>query len=159
MFDAKQFLNQTVSAPMSTSMKPAPEGEWKMMIATDIPIEEWFGEATFKDRSGVEKTSPTVKIPFEIIDDTARGLAKREKIIVYYDAFLDLEPDGTLSTADDKNVKIGALREALHQNHERDWTFHRLWGAGPFVGKVIHQSSKQNPEDKYGKVSKVRRIS
>jgi hypothetical protein len=159
MFDARQFLNQTVSTSMATSVKPPPEGEWKAMVSTQIPIEEWFGEATWKDKStGQDKTTPTVKIPFEIVDDTARALAQREKIIVYYDCFLDLNPDGTLATGDDKNVRIGALREALGQNQESDWTFQRFFGAGPFMAKINHQTNKNNPDEKFGRVGRVSRI-
>lgn len=159
-FNAQEFLNKTVDAPMATSIKPCPEGEWKAMISTKIPVLEWFSEAEWKDKkSGRTMTQPTVKIPVEIIDERARELLPRETILVYYDAFMDVLANGHLDTSEDKNVRIGALREALGQNNASGWTFERLYGAGPFMAKVYHETSdKRQDGSKFAKIGRVAAI-
>lgn len=160
VFDPKQFMGMVVDAPMATKITPAPEGEWKCMISTLTPVVDWFDEAEWQDKkTGQKKTQPTLKVPCEIIDDRARELVKRERLIVTYDAFLDLLPNGNLDTGEDKNVRLGALREALGQNNERNWTFERLYGAGPFIARVIHQKDERRPDDVFAKISRVVRIS
>lgn len=158
MFDPKQFLAETVSAPMSTSITPPPEGEWTMMVSTKVPVLEWFGEAKWK-KDGVDVVMPTAKIPFEITDQRAKDIAGRENLVVYYDMFLDLTTEGRLSTEKEKNVRLGALREALGQNTDPTWTWQKLYGAGPFVGKVNHTKDKNRPDDTFAKVGRVTKIS
>lgn len=160
VFDPKQFLNLTVSGPMATKITPAPEGEWLCNISTKTPVAEWFDEAEWKDKkSGQTKTQPTCKVPVEIVDPRAKELVKRETLMVSYDMFLDLLPNGQLDTSEDKNVRLGALREALGQNNEPSWTFERLYGAGPFMAKVVHQKDDRRPDDTFAKISRVARVS
>lgn len=160
MFDPKQFLNQTVNAPMSTKITPAPEGEYIAVISTKVPVVEWFGEAEWKDKSsGQTKTQPTCKIPFEITDARAKEQVKRETLMVTYDMFLDLDAQGRLDTSDDKNVRLGALREALGQNQDRSWTFEKLYGAGPVMVKIVHQKDEKRPDDVFAKISRVAKVS
>jgi hypothetical protein len=158
MFDAKAFLNQTVNTPMATRITPPPEGEWTMIISTTIPLEEWFGEAEWKDKAtGQMRTQATCKVPMEITDERAKALVKRDRIVVYYDMFLDLDKNGHLDTGEDKNVRLGALREALGQNTTPGWTMQNLWGAGPFIGKVAHKTDEKR-DDVFAKVTRVARI-
>lgn len=147
-FDPKEFLQQTVTVPMATRITLVPEGEWIAIISTSIPIEDWFSEAEWKDKkSGETRRQSTAKIPIEITDENAKLLVKREKLIVYYDTFLDLDERGRLATGEDKNVRLGALREALNQNSDPAWTFQSLWGAGPFIVKVKHKTDEKRGED------------
>lgn len=157
-FNPQSFLGQTVNAPMATRITPAPEGEWTAIISTKIPLVEWFGEATWKDKDGRDRSQPTAKIPMEIVDARARELSKRENMIVNYDLFLDLLPNGHLDTGDDKNVRLGALRDALGQNNDPNWSWDKLFGAGPLVVKILHQKDKRNPDDTFAKISKVTRV-
>jgi len=159
MFNPQEFMNQTINAPMAIAIKPCPEGEWQAIISTKIPVVEWFSEATWKDKTtGQTKSQPTVKIPVEIIDERAKTLLGRNSIMVNYDAFLDLLPNGHLDTGEDKNVRIGALREALGQNQSPGWTFPNLFGAGPFMAKVVHQKDERRPDDVFAKISRVTRL-
>ena len=160
-FNPQTFLGQTVNAPMATSVTPAPEGEWTAIISAKIPLVEWFGEAEWKDKqTGQQKSQPTAKIPVEIVDERAKELVKRNTLMVTYDLFLDLLPNGHLDTGEDKNVRLGALREALGQNQDPNWTWERLFGAGPFVAKVVHQRDKtgNRPDEIFAKISRVTRI-
>ncbi len=158
-FNAQAFLGQTVNAPMATKITPAPEGEWTAIISTKIPLVEWFGEAEWKDKqTHQQRSQPTAKIPVEIVDERAKELVKRNTLMVTYDLFLDLLPNGHLDTGEDKNVKLGALREALGQNQDPNWTWQSLFGAGPFVAKVIHTRDEKRPDDIFAKISRVTRV-
>lgn len=158
MFDVKQFLNQTVNAPMATTIIPAPEGEWLAQVSTKVTIEEWFGEAKWNDKSsGKEKTQTTAKIPIEIIDPKAKEKVPRETLMVNYDMFLDFDDQGRLATGEDKNVRLGALREAVGQNVP-GWTFPNLFGAGPFMAKVVHTKDEKRPDETFAKISRVAKL-
>lgn len=160
VFDPKQFLGLTVSGPMATKITPVPEGEWLAIISTKQPVAEWFDEAEWKDKkSGQTKTQPTCKVPFEITDSRAKELVKRETLMVNYDMFLDLLPNGQLDTGEDKNVRLGALREALGQNSEPSWTFERLFGAGPVMVKIVHRKDDKRPDDTFPTITRVAKVS
>ena len=159
-FNPQEFLNKTIDSPMATQIKPCPEGEWKAMISTKIPVLEWFDEASWTDKKTHQtKTQPTIKIPVEIIDERAKELIARETIIVSYDGFLDMLPNGHFDTGEDKNVRLGAIREAVGQNQETGWTVERLFGAGPFMAKVYHEvNEKRGDGSKFAKIGRVTRI-
>jgi hypothetical protein len=158
-FDPTVFLQQTVTAPMATRITLAPEGEWIAVISTAVPIDQWFGEAEWKDKNtGAQRSQPTCKIPFEITDESAKLLIKREKIIVSYDMFIDLDANGRLDTGEDKNVRLGALRAALNQNNDPTWTFQQLFGAGPLIVKIRHKLDEKRGEV-FANVTRVAKIS
>ncbi len=157
--DASAFLDQTVDGPLSTSVPAVPEGEYKMMISGDGDITTWFGEATWKDKlTGEDRSSPTLTIPVEILDDTLRQSMKRDKVTSRIKMFLDMTPDKKLDTSEGKNVRLGALRAALGQNEGSGWTFARLKGAGPFIGRVTQRSDQKDPSIKYDEVSRVSKL-
>lgn len=156
-FDASSFLNQTVDAPMSTSIPACPEGEYKMMISADSDITSWFGEAKW-NKNGIDHTEATCTIPVEILDDALRQKLGREKVTSRIKMFLDLKPDNSLDTSEGKNVRLGALRAALGQNDSPGWTFARLSGAGPFIGRVTQSSDKKDPSIKYDEVTRVSKL-
>lgn len=158
-FNPQAFLNQTVHAPMATQITPCPEGEWQAIISTKIPVEEWFGEAEWKDKnSGQMKSQPTCKVPVEIVDSRAKELMNRENIVVSYDMFLDVDSNGHLDTGEDKNVRLGALRDALGQNEDSSWVFSKLYGAGPFVAKVVHTKDEKRDGQTFAKISRVAKL-
>jgi hypothetical protein len=71
---------------------------------------------------------------------------------------LDFDDTGKLVNGPNRNVALGQLREALGQN-KPGWTPQQLLGAGPFIGRVKHTSSKTNPEQKFAEVVKAGKIS
>ena len=159
VFNPQEFLSKTVGAGMATSIKPCPEGEWIGIISTKVPVVDWFGEAEWKDKQTQQtRTQPTVKIPVEITDERAKALVTRNTLLVTYDAFLDLLPNGHLDTSEDKNVRIGALRLALGQESDPAWTFEKLFGAGPAIFKVYHQKDERRPDDVFAKIGRVTRV-
>jgi hypothetical protein len=155
-FDASAFLNQTVDGPMSTSIPANPEGEYKMMISGDSDPTTWFGEAKW-EKNGQSFSSPTCTIPVEILDDALRAKLGRDKVTDRIKMFLDMK-DGRLDTSEGKNVKLGALRAALGQNEMAGWTFGKLVGAGPFIGRITQSSDKKDPTIKYSEVSRVSKL-
>ena len=157
-FDASAFLNQTVDGPLSTSVPACPEGEYKMMITGDGNISDWFGEAKW-EKNGVQHTAATLTIPVEVLDDSVRQKLGREKVMSRIKMFLDMTADKKLDTSEGKNVRLGALRAALGQNEGSGWTFARLKGAGPFIGKVTQRSDQKDPSIKYDEVSRVSKLS
>lgn len=158
-FNPQAFLNQTIHAPMATQITPCPVGDWIAQISTKIPVEEWFDEATWKDKkTGQEKSQPTCKVPVEIIDSRAKELLPRENIILNYDMFLDVDAHGHLDTGEDKNVRLGALREALGQNEDTSWVFSKLFGAGPFVAKVVHTVDEKRDGQTFAKITRVAKL-
>lgn len=156
-FDASAFINQSVDAPMSTSITPCPEGEFKMMISADSDIASWFGEAKW-EKNGTSHSAATCTIPVEILDDAVRQKLGREKVTSRIKMFLDMTPDNKLDTSEGKNVRLGALRAALGQNDSPGWTFARLSGAGPFIGRVTQRSDAKDPSVKYDEVSRVSKL-
>jgi hypothetical protein len=153
-FDPSQFINTTVQGPMSTAYVVCPEGEWRAVVSDDGEINSWFREVKWNDKqTGQEKTAVGVKIPFRIIDEKARQIAKRgpeEKLYAFLDAFLDIDAQGGLDLSEGKNVKLGQLRNALGQNAAgQAWSFGMLRGAGPLVVKVKQDSfDKSDPSRK-----------
>lgn len=156
-FDASAFLDQTVDGPLSTSITPCPEGEYKMMISADGDITSWFGEAKW-EKNGVQHSSPIATIPVEVLDDAVRAKLGREKVMSRIKMFLDMTPDNKLDTSEGKNVRLGALRAALGQNEGAGWTFAKLRGAGPFIGRVTQRSDAKDPSIKYDEVSRVSKL-
>lgn len=164
-FNAEQFINSTVNAPMSTATIVCPEGEWTAVISDEGDLADWFRTVEWKDKkSGADRSSPAIRIPFLITDQRARAIAKRSddaKLYAYMDSFLDLDHDGNLDTSEGKNVKLGALRAALGQNNAgTPWTFSMLRGAGPVIVKVSQRSfDDKDPSRKAADVVRVLRMS
>jgi hypothetical protein len=157
-FDASAFLNQTVDGPMSTVFPVCPEGEFTMKITDDGDIASWFSEAKWTDKNtGEARSAPTVTIPVEILDDAVRQKLGVQKVTSRLKMFLDMS-GGKLDTSEGKNVRLGQLRAAVGQNTP-GWNFSMLKGAGPFVGRTILVSDRNNPEIKYSEVSRVAKIS
>lgn len=152
MFDPNQFLNSTVSSPMSTSIPPVPEGEWTAMIDDSDKFVE-FREADTKNGP-----RPICTVWFKIVDDKCRALAGRDNIRVKQDIWLDLV-NGSLDTSQGKNIRIGQLRSALNQNDVGSWSFGLIRGAGPVKVKTIQRPNEKDPTSPYSEVDRVLRIS
>lgn len=154
-FDANNFMQQTVDAPMDTTIQQCPEGEFTAMI-DDIDPEKAFRSGT-SEKSGKDWASFVPK--FVIQDPAVAAALGREKVTVDHKGiFLDVGPDGGLDTGKGKNVDLGRLREAVGQNNDAGWTFGKLSGAGPVIVKVVHEPDRKDPEKKYAKVTRVAKI-
>lgn len=153
-FNADSFLNQTVEGPLSTSVTPCPEGEYKAMIDDS---DKWlaFSNGT-SSKSGDEWNK--ANILFNILDDGVRTLLKKEKVLVPMQCFLDVTPLGTMDTGEGKNVSIGRLRAAAGQNEDPQWSLGKLKGYGPLMVKVTQRADPKDPTIKYAEVSRIAKI-
>ncbi len=141
MFNATDFLNSTVSGPMSTSIPPVPEGEWRAMVDDSDKFVE------FREVNTRNGPRPIATIWFSIVDDACRAQLGRDTVRIKHDIWLDLTPSGSIDTGEGKNVKLGQLRAALGQN-DGSWSFGQLRGAGPVIVKTVQrQNEKLQPDD------------
>lgn len=158
-FDPSVFLNQTVSGPMSTSIKPCPEGDFPAVISSQ---DGWLEirDAEIKKGLRAGQTMYIARVLFEIQSEDAKLATGRDKVLVPYDCILDFK-NGTmeLDTSEGKNVNLGRLRTALDQNADNQWNWGKLKGCGPVTVKVAHRSDERNPEDKYAEIRRVSKIS
>lgn len=153
MFDPNQFMNQPAD-PMATQYENVKEGEFKMMIDSDIE----FTEIKWNDKNtGEPRSVPLMRLNCVVLDDAEKARLGRDKLTVRADLTLDLNSAGGLDFGPNKNVKLGQLRDALGQNTP-GWTPNALRGAGPFIGKVTHRADKNDPTKKYAEVSKFGKI-
>lgn len=135
-FDPDSFLNETVDGALSTSPEPIPEGEYLAVIGS--------GDKAIQVRQ-TQKGSTILDITWEIQDGALAEQLGRQTITVRQSIFLDVTPQGTIDRAKGKNVQLGRLRAALHQNDpSKPWVFGHLKGAGPAMIKV---GQRPNPED------------
>lgn len=152
-FNADTFLNQTVSGPMSTSVTPCPEGEFKAIIDDG---DKWI---TFAGGTSDKGEWNKVSILFNILDEGVRAQLKRDKVFVPMQSFLDVTDSGTMDTSEGKNVKIGRLRDAADQMADNNWNIGKLKGKGPFIVKVSQRADKDDPSIKYAEIVRVAKIS
>lgn len=153
VFDPNQFMNQPAD-PMATTFENIREGEYKMMLDSDIE----FTEIKWNDKNtGEPRSVPMMRLNCIILDDAEKARLGRDKLTVRCDITLDLKSDGSLDFGTNKNVRLGQLRDALGQNVP-GWTPNSLRGAGPLIGKVTHRADKNKPDVKYAEVSKFAKI-
>lgn len=151
-FNADAFLNQTAEGPMSTSVTPCPEGEYKAIV------DDGDKAISFKEINTKNGVAHQMVVLFKILDENLKSQLKRETVTVPMNCWLDVTDGGTLDTAEGKNVSIGRLRAALEQN-SGSWKPADLKGKGPLMVKVSQRSDGKDPTIKYAEVSRVAKIS
>lgn len=156
-FDPSAFMNQTVDQAGSTDWVLCPEGEYPAMIELGEP-EKLFRTSENKDKTG---TFTTCSPGFIIQDGKVQQLLERDKVVVYHKGvFLDFDANGNLDMGKGKNVGLNQIRDAVGQNVAgQAWNISMLNGAGPVMVKVVHETNKNNPEQKFARVTKVTKIS
>jgi hypothetical protein len=139
-FDPDTFMQQTVDAPLETEFKICPAGEYPSMI--DDFDSSAFEQIDFEYKKGARAGEPGTmtkfNCPFVINDDRAKQELGRDKVIVYATLLLDIDENGGIATGQNKNVKLGQIREAVGQNQAGSWSVAQLRGAGPLMVKVEH---------------------
>lgn len=150
--DWSALTTQPLDGPLSTVFEACPEGEYTMKIDDGDPT-KWF-RSVKTDRGEV----PLLEVPCVIMDDGIKAALGRDKVTARMSIWLDVNDSGQIDAGKGKNVGLGQLRAALGQNDEAGWTFARLPGAGPFLGRVTQRSNPQRPEQKFADVSRVTRL-
>lgn len=136
-FDPEAFLNAQQQGANATQFKPCPAGEYPA-VADDVKPREWVSQE--KGTSGV-----ALDVFWSIDSDAVRNELGREKVIVVQGIFLDLTPSGALDMGENKNVRLGQLREAVGLNDpNQPFSFGMIRGKAAKV-KVEHEIYKNAP--------------
>lgn len=143
-FDPNVFLNQEVAGANETKFTPVPEGEYKAYI-DDLGMDEFEGQ-------------PILVVTYAILDqdDKLKKLLGLEKPTVVDRVFLDTNDDGSIAFGPNKNIRLGAMREAVGQNDpKKKWNFNMLRGMGPVLLKIAHRFHKVTGEGPFANVNRV----
>jgi len=134
-FDPDVFLSTEVEGELSTTYLPVPEGEYVASI-DDIKIKS-------------PKGSVILEVLWDLQDNEVKEIMSMDKVVVRQSIFLDVEEEtGALSLGENKNVRLGRLRENLGQNTPgQPWSFLSLKGAGPVTVTVSQRPSTKEGED------------
>lgn len=140
-FDPDQFLETTVDKANETVYIPVPEGDYTAVINEVKPT--LIGE------------SPALEVYFSIQDEAVKKEMDKDEVIVRGSIFLDLNANGALEFGQNKNVKLGKLRDAVGQNKDgKPWSPRMLEGAGPLTISVGHRPDKNDPTNVYSDARK-----
>lgn len=156
-FDPNAFMNSAVE-PMATTFELPPEGDCRFIIDSD-PKQLTPREVKWNDKdTGEPRSFHQLELNCIAQDDRVKQAVGRDQVKVRMRINLDLNAAGGLDTGKNKNVALGALRDALGQNTP-GWTPQKLLGAGPFMGKITHTADRKDPMKKYAEVTRATRIS
>lgn len=143
-FDPNVFLSQELSGANETKFTPIPEGEYKGYI-DDLGMDEYEGQ-------------PILIVTYALMDNDGKlgQLLNSDKPTVQDRLFLDMDAAGNIAFGPNKNIKLGALREAVGQNDpKKKWNFNMLRGAGPVLMKISHTYKKSTGEGPYSRIDRV----
>lgn len=121
MFDVNEFASQQCDV-MDTLLEALPENDYPGTIDR---FEVRKGEATKGQNVGKPFFALDVWWELDVPEETKQRLG-RDKFVARQGFFLDTE-NGKISNAKGKNVKLGALRDAIGQNAP-GWTLNSLPG-------------------------------
>jgi hypothetical protein len=158
-FDPNAFLS-TPSDPSPTTYEVTPEGEYQMMLDSDPKTLEVKKIEGVSQRTGEPYLFYQLELNCILIGQAAEAAKVklgRKELSARLRINLDFDDSGRLSSQPNRNVALGQLRDAVGQN-KPGWTPQQLLGAGPFMGRIRHQASRTNPEQKFAEVAKVARI-
>jgi len=154
-FDAEALLNQTTETVMPTHLPPVPEGEYAARIGDgpdDVTVEG------FKGKKDTTKTFYRATVVWYILDEGLKSQLGRDSVRVRQRFFVDLDSNtGAFLEGADKNVQLGALREAVGLN-QGTFSLARLRGAGPALVRIIQTADEKDPAIKYSEVSRVTKL-
>lgn len=153
-FDPEALLEQETTEALESEFTPIPEDVYQgMIIDNQGKRNQEFGIKEVRIKSGPREgeVAYVLEAPIQL-DAPGNELAHGR--IVKYSAFLDLDENtGALETGTNKNVRLGALREAVGQNKAgQSWKFRDL------VGQLLMVKIKTDPEGKYSNIDEVASI-
>jgi hypothetical protein len=139
-FDKDTFLATHVEGAMESKFTPYPVGDYRAFIDDVTPGQ--IGDAM------------VLYVTYVLIDEKAKAFMGRDRPTLRDTIFLDFEEDGRLAMGINKNIALGALREAVGQNGSGPWAPGMLRGAGPVLLKVNQVMNKKGQ----GPFSNVERV-
>lgn len=156
-FDADSFMNETVDAPMATSLQSIPDGEYQAVIG-DFTSEA-FKTVTFQNAKHEEVSRQVLEVPFIIQDAALSAKMEREQIVHRESFWLDFDANGKLATGPDKNVRLGQLKDALGQNVP-GWAPSHLRNMGPLLIAIKSKAGTGKNDGKtFTNITKYAKIS
>lgn len=158
-FNADAFMNDTVDAPMATSLQSVPDGEYQAVIG-DFTSEAFKTiEIADKKNPGQKISRPVLEVPFIIQDAALSAKMEREQIVHRETYWLDFDASGKIATGADKNVRLGQLRDALNQNTP-GWAPSHLRNMGPLLIAIKSKAGTGNNDGKtFTNITKYAKIS
>lgn len=148
MFDATSFLSEAIEGANSTEIFRLPVGFETQGTVSDVSVNGGYSD---KMNDGAGGHWASLKIKWEITDEEALSIVKRDKCIVKQDLFLDLDAEGKISISDGANVLLGRLRAALNQNDPSTaWAPTYMIGqsARLVIGDEMDSRDENKPADK-----------
>lgn len=151
-FDPEALLNVQTDYIMPTFLPPVPEGEYSARIGDgpdDVTVE------SFKGKKDPTKTYYQATLQWYILDEGVKQQLGRESVRVRQRFFIDLDPaTGAFLEGQDKNVALGAAREAVGLN-QGAFSLAMFKGQGPALIRVTQRADEKDPKIKYAEVSRV----
>lgn len=140
MFDYQKLLDQQTSEAASIQLEPAPEGEFRVFIDTEVEFERWFRQVEIKKGPRTGQTVVICRVPFVLDDENVKAALERDRVTAIRDCWLDFLDDGiTLDWGKGKNVDLGQIRAAVGLGSAgRPFNLAMLPGAGPALAKIRH---------------------
>lgn len=149
-FNAEQFLQTRKTGSLDTKLPVIPVAEYRGQIEKIAAREQ---EVKKGDRKG--ETVVFFDVLWSILDERLQKSLNMEKVTCRQSIFLDLTPEGQLDMGKAKNVGLGRLREAVHQNDpKKEWFPNMLIGTTAII-RVDHQPNEDDPDSPYSKVVAV----
>lgn len=162
-FDPGAFMQSTIDQPLETEFRLVPEGMYPAMIGDfdETAIERIEFEYRRGPKAGQPGSMVKLTLPFSIQDDKVKAELQRENVNCQMQLILDIDPSGRLDFGQDKNIKLGQVRNAVGQNTPGPWTIGQLKGAGPLMVKVTHEEVKTAGGEKmtFARVTRVAPLS
>ena len=139
VFNPDLFEQTVIEQANETEYTPIPAAQYVAYIK-DYKVRE-------VKRDG-DDSSFVMDVFYSIQDAALKASLDQEEVIVKGNAWLDIDPSGSLAFGTNKNVQLGKLREAVLQNKSGEpWSPTMLRGAGP-----VSISVTVDPSTKDGKV-------
>ena len=157
-FNAEAFLQQSVDAANATTFEVCPEGEYLFMVDTENDTINVRELSRVSAKTGNPYSFHVLEVQCVCLDDKVRTQLGRDKVRVRASMNIDLDDAGRLETGKNKNVSLGQFKDALSQNVP-GWSPMKLLGAGPFMGRVKHNTSAKNPQQKFAEIVATARVS
>lgn len=149
-FDPAAFMAQTTKGPMETKRTPVPEDEYHDVYCGKPQVK------AFPKKDGQPGLNYRLEIPMEIKDEGVAESIGTERAFARWGDWLDVDESGALLDGTNNNTKLGALREALGQNEDDEWSINMLEGAGPISAIVVHEhDSRPGNDNVYPVISRV----
>jgi hypothetical protein len=166
MFDINTLSQTAIQAQLDTAITPYPEMEAIVQIDLSDKGLQWSGGQTAAKDGKPSRTWARLDLRCRIIRSETVDLLQVSKergtpvdeMYIKYGIMLDLTEQGALDTGPGRNVKLGALREAVDQNDpDQSWHYDMLKGQA-FKAKINITVDREDETKRYNNIVSVAHI-